>query len=291
MAEGGSLRSAPSPRSGRAHHLPLAVVVATRGRPARLRLALRSVGAQTSGPREVVVVNDGGPAADTDPVALAEAAAGVRVRVVALPRPLGQAAARALGVDVADAPALAFLDDDDLWLPDHLQGLWRALEGGADLAYSDAEVVTIDRAAYPERVVERRLFALAWDPAFARRYNPVIPSGVAFRRALLDQAGPIRPEAGHHWDWDFLLRAVGAGARVARVARATLLYTVDAAGDNESARTAEMVASVGRLAGSHGLGALAPHTFRTMLDLPEVRDRLAPSERPWDGGWPPEAIA
>jgi glycosyltransferase involved in cell wall biosynthesis len=282
MAEGGGA-------TGRAQDLPLAVVVATRGRPTRLRLALRSVGAQTHRPREVVVVNDGGPAADTDPVALMEAAAGVRVRVVALPRPLGQAAARALGVDVADAPALAFLDDDDLWLSDHLEGLRRALDAGADLAYSDAEVVTVDRTAHPERVVERRLFALAWDPAFARRYNPVIPSGVALRRTLLARAGPIRPEAGHHWDWDFLLRALGTGASVARVARATLLYTVDAAGDNESARMGEMAASVDRLAGAHGLGALPAHTFRTMLDLPEVRARLAASERPWDGRWPPGA--
>lgn len=263
--------------------ITFSVVVATRGRPALLRQALTTVGAQARPALEVLVVNDGGDVADTDPRDLAALVTPASLRVIAQWPRAGHAAARNAGVAVAQGSSIAILDDDDLWLPDHLAGLAVALGDGADLVYSDAELLTVDRSSRPARVVERRLFALPWDADFARRYNPVVPSGMAYVRRLHDDLGPFSVEAGHHWDWDFLLRAVAADAVVARVPRASLLYTIDAQGRNESARTGEMGDSAGRLASAHDLGPTAAHTFRTMLDEPDVARRIAPSERSWDG--------
>jgi glycosyltransferase involved in cell wall biosynthesis len=262
------------------------VVIASRGRPAALRTAVAAAGRQTFPPAEIVVVNDGGAVADGGRETLRSLARGAPVRGVALLPGLGQVAARNVGVAVARASHVALLDDDDAWLPDHLAALATALADGAALAHTDAEVALVDRSHSPWRVLDRRLFALAWDEAFARRYNPVIPSSLAYRRDLHARLGPFSTASGHHWDWEFLLRALAAGERPRRVARATALYSVDSAGANESARADEMRDSVRRLAQARGLATTHPHTFWTMLDEPDVRARTAPSERRWDGRWP-----
>ena len=265
----------------------IGVIVATRRRPALLRAAAASVGGQGRRPRELVVVNDGGPVADTAPADLSPGAGAVPVRVVCLADRAGHVAARTLAVGLCRGDAVAVLDDDDLWLPDHLADVAGALDDGADLAYSDAELVYVDRSVgMPAPVLARRLFALDADAAFARRYNPVVPSAMAFRRSLFDRLGGFRLESGHHWDWDFVLRALESGARVRRVPRATIVYTLDRGGTNESARTEEMRQSVERLSERHALATRAPHTFWTMLDEPDVRARQAASERPWSGACP-----
>lgn len=265
----------------------MAVAIASRGRPALVRAAVASVSAQVRPPRELVVVNDGGAVADTAFADLRAAGAPVPVRVASLAARRGHVVARNLAVALCRGDAVALLDDDDLWLPDHLADVAAALEAGADLAYSDAELVYVDRRrGLPAPVLDRRLFALDADAAFMRRYNPVVPSGMAVRRSLFERLGGFRVESGHHWDWDFLLRAVDAGARVRRVARATVVYTLDRGGANESARTGEMQASVRRLGARHGLETEAAHTFWTMLDEPDVAARRRPSERPWQGAWP-----
>lgn len=262
----------------------MSVVIATRGRPLQLAAALRGVGRQSRPPVEVVVVNDGGRTADTSPSVLAPLAPRSRIRVIALDPGVGQVAARIAGASAAMGSHIAVLDDDDVWLEDHLAGLAQALADGAHLAYSDAELLTIDRTASPPALLERALFALRFDPAFARRYNPVIPSGMAYARSLHDRVGPFRLAAGHHWDWDFVLRVLDAGARVRRVPRATLLYTIDQAGTNESSKIGDMRHSASRLAEAHALGETQAHTFRTMLDETDVAAQAAPmSERPWDG--------
>jgi glycosyltransferase involved in cell wall biosynthesis len=265
----------------------LSVVVPSRRRPALLHAALASVGTQTRPPDEVVVVNDGGPVADAPFAELRAVAAPCRLRVTCLGASVGHVAARTLAVSMTAGEAVALLDDDDLWLTDHAADLLAALDAGADLAYSDAELVYVDRAAgLPMPVLGRRLFALDADPAFARRYNPVVPSAMALRRDLYERLGGFRAASGHHWDWDFLLRAIAAGARIQRVARATIVYTLDRGGGNQSARAGEMRDSVRALARRHGLASDAVHTFWTMLDEPDVAGRLAASERPWSGAWP-----
>lgn len=89
------------------------VIIPTFGRPQFLRQAIASVLAQTNGSFEVIVVDDASPqpvAASDDP----------RVRVVRAAVNGGASAARNLGVEHATGEALAFLDDDDTWVPERL---------------------------------------------------------------------------------------------------------------------------------------------------------------------------
>jgi GT2 family glycosyltransferase len=89
------------------------VVIATRNRAAELARTLARLSCLD--PRPPVVVLDNASEDDTAEVAGRYA----NVRVIRLPQNLG-AAARTLGVIVADTPYVAFSDDDSWWAPDAL---------------------------------------------------------------------------------------------------------------------------------------------------------------------------
>lgn len=117
----------------------ISVIIPTRNRPDQLRAALATVAQQQSGSSvEVVVVNDGG--ADVRPVidSLGDA---VRTRTITLRERGGAARARNIAIEAAQGDHLAFLDDDDLFLEDHLDTAFDALRHtGADLVYTGAFV-------------------------------------------------------------------------------------------------------------------------------------------------------
>jgi len=101
--------------------------------------SLDSVLGQTLTDFEILVVNDGSP--DTD--AFEAALSNYRERVTYIRQEnRGAAAARNTGIKAARGEFLAFLDADDLWLPNYLEAQMDALRKvGADVVYCDALIV------------------------------------------------------------------------------------------------------------------------------------------------------
>ncbi len=104
----------------------VSVVIPTRNRGAMVREAVESVLAQREAGYELIVVDDGSIDGTAGELArLAEetnrSRAAQAIRVTQTPVARGPAAARNLGVALAAAPLLAFLDSDDLWSPDKLR--------------------------------------------------------------------------------------------------------------------------------------------------------------------------
>lgn len=90
-------------------------IIPTYRRPERLALAVDSALAQTVAEQRVVVIDDGG-GIDTD---LPE---DPRLSVIRLPMNTGVAGVvRNIGIRLSCSRLLAFLDDDNLWTPDHLE--------------------------------------------------------------------------------------------------------------------------------------------------------------------------
>jgi N-acetylglucosaminyl-diphospho-decaprenol L-rhamnosyltransferase len=125
-------------RSGRSAVPEIAVVVATRDRRDTLLATLDRLVALPARPRVIVVDN-----ASADGTAAAVRARHPEVDVIALPRNLG-AAARTAGVRVADAPFVAFADDDSWWEPGALRRAAEHLAGHPRLGLLAARILVGD---------------------------------------------------------------------------------------------------------------------------------------------------
>lgn len=93
----------------------VSVVTPTYGRPQFLAAAIESALSQSHPPFEIIVVDDASP--DDVEGTLAEFADPARIRYVRQERNMGANAARNRGVALAKGRFVAFLDDDDVWLP------------------------------------------------------------------------------------------------------------------------------------------------------------------------------
>ena len=126
-----------SPSCGRATRAPVqsagsvSVVIPTFGRPALVARAAATALGQTVPPLEVLVVADGHDPRTREVV---EGLADQRCRYLELPVHRGAGAARNLGVAEARGDLVAFLDDDDEWLPHQA----RATARGARLRLAGA---------------------------------------------------------------------------------------------------------------------------------------------------------
>jgi glycosyltransferase involved in cell wall biosynthesis len=114
----------------------VSVIVPTLNRPAMLRDALASIAAQTYSPIEIIVVNDAG--VDVEGVV---SRFGLKQRIVCLKHAInkGLPAARNTGLKAASGDYVAYLDDDDVYYPDHIHTLVSfLLDSDYKIAYTDA---------------------------------------------------------------------------------------------------------------------------------------------------------
>jgi glycosyltransferase involved in cell wall biosynthesis len=121
------------------------VIIPTHDRPDLLREAITSVRNQTVDEVEIIVVDD----ASDPPVVVDD-----DIVLVRHDRPLGPAAARNAGVAAARGHAVAFLDDDDLWLPDRLMLARRGLRRASVAVCFSRFVHEAERTAGRGRMLE-----------------------------------------------------------------------------------------------------------------------------------------
>jgi glycosyltransferase involved in cell wall biosynthesis len=129
------------------------VVVPTRFRPELLTRAVRSALAQTVADIEVLVVVDG---PDEETHAALKELGDPRVRPIGLPERGGAPNARNVGAREAAAPWVAFLDDDDEWLPEKLR-VQLDLAAGAGVPMPVVATRLISRTPRADSVMPRRL--------------------------------------------------------------------------------------------------------------------------------------
>jgi len=98
----------------------VAAVVPTCNRPVLLRRALRSIAAQELSPAEVIVVDDSDGLNKSLTRDAVEQAGLKGIFLTANSHAKGASGARNTGAELAMSELLAFLDDDDEWLPSYL---------------------------------------------------------------------------------------------------------------------------------------------------------------------------
>lgn len=183
----------------------ISIVMPAHNARATLGVAISSVLAQTHARWELWVVDD---ASDDGTPELIRAwmRQDPRIRGVFRPSNGGPAAARNEGLDRAQGDYIAFLDADDLWHPDKLQGQWQAMDQGQwDISYCPY-VRFEDRPPHREQAIcpPRRI---GLDDLLVR--NAIVLSSAMVRRSVL---GRLRFPRVRHEDyvyWYQVLNSVG----------------------------------------------------------------------------------
>jgi len=184
----------------------VSVIVPTLHRPTLLMRALASVFRQTWHELEAVVVIDG---PDLDTIAILQTIHDPRLRVIVNAQSLTAAGARNAGIDQARGEWIAFLDDDDEWLPDKLaKQLAYAGDRGAALITCLSRVVTPTASFVRPEVIYDNLLPI--DEYLFDRRSPFSGRGfIQTSTYLLPRTLCVdlrfRTDTPHD-DWDFLLR-------------------------------------------------------------------------------------
>jgi hypothetical protein len=201
----------------------MSVILRTKDRPGLLADALASLRAQTFGDFETILVNDGAPV----PEGLLAPAPGRGLTVVVPPPPGGRARALNAGLAAARGEWVAYLDDDDVYLPGHLAALEKARTDGARAAHTSVRQVRQEPGA--DGVWRDGATITTYDrPLDAGRLllkNDVPLIALGHERALAGQAGGFDPAFDLFEDWDFLIR-LSRLAPVAHVPDVTAVYRV-----------------------------------------------------------------
>lgn len=176
--------------------------------------ALASVFAQTFSDFEVIVVNDGSP----DTPALEAALEPFRDRILYFKQEnRGPSAARNLGIQQAQGECVAFIDSDDIWLPEYLaeQLQWFGAQPAPDVVcadmstYGDADVHPTTLTTRPELAQDN----ISYKDLLLLDYVLLPSCTVARRRSLLD-AGLFDETIVRGEDWDLWLRIAHKGGKI-----------------------------------------------------------------------------
>ena len=185
----------------------VSVIIPVYNGAATIGRALASVFAQTFTDYEVVAINDG----STDDTASVLAGYGDRIRTLNEPN-RGPSVARNTGVRASVAKYIAFLDDDDEWMPEKLARCVPVLDADPNCGLVYTFAIKVDARGdfigsqsqadgRPDGVESPTMQAM-----LTRPWN-VVPSQLVVRRDVVERCGGFHERLLSCEDLDFLLRA------------------------------------------------------------------------------------
>jgi glycosyltransferase involved in cell wall biosynthesis len=183
----------------------ISVVIATYNRSNVLHYAIESVLAQTVSDWEMVVIGD---ACTDDTAEVVESFGDRRIRFHNLDQNVGeQSGPNNVGTSMARGQYVAYLNQDDIWMPHHLETLLEGIQG------SDADLVHgVGVAVNPTRH-----YLVGVMPDTTYRAHVEVPASLwMFRRGLFDEIGGWR---GYRTTWsipsqDFLARVAASSKSI-----------------------------------------------------------------------------
>lgn len=176
---------------------------------------------------ELILVDDGSQD-DSAKTILALAKQDSRVIPVILPNNQGGGAARNAGIDQARGEWIAFLDSDDLWMPEKLEKQLSMLPGADEsvLCFTNL-VVDFDDGETPLPWNTIPFAANASPKQYLLEQHQVIQTSTILMASKAAKAVRFNPALRRHQDIDFVLRCESAGVRFVYQSECLVRYSAD----------------------------------------------------------------
>lgn len=202
----------------------ISVVIPVYNCASYIKETVESVLAQKFREHEIILVNDGSP----DTLAIERVLRRHMDHIIYIrQRNAGAGPARNLGIEHARGAVIAFLDGDDIWMPDFLASQYVfMMREQLDMVYCDAQLTGLN-SAY------RRTFMDGAPSEGECTFNAlldlkcnVITSGVLARKRSIVAAGLFETERVRAHDFHLWLRMAKTGARIGYQRKPLLKYRV-----------------------------------------------------------------
>ncbi|WP_293154193.1 MULTISPECIES: glycosyltransferase [unclassified Microcoleus] len=210
----------------------VSVIIPTKNRPEMLTQAIQSVLNQTFADLEIIVVNDGGV-----DVQLLISRLNTKSNIVYKKhdRALDRSAARNTGIRAARGKYIAYLDDDDIYYPNHIETLVKFLENGEyKIAYTDAVMAQQEKQNGEYVTVHRSIpYSLDFDKDKILVSNCTPNLCLMHEKSCLDEVGLFDETLSTHEDWDLIIR-LSRKFDIAHIQETTCEFTQRNDGSNTS---------------------------------------------------------
>lgn len=182
----------------------VSIIVPTINRPDMLRETIQSILDQTYRNFEIIVVNDAGQ--DVSDVIASFGSS--RIIYLTHPQNKGLAASRNTGIRAAQGKYVAYLDDDDIYYPNHLETLVSHLEStDCYIAYTDSYQANQKLIEDSYQTVNRTLeYSRDFDYELILVQNFIPVLCFMHDRAIIDEVGYFDETLRSHEDWDLWVR-------------------------------------------------------------------------------------
>jgi glycosyltransferase involved in cell wall biosynthesis len=209
----------------------VSIILRTKDRPVLLERALRDIAHQSFTDWRLIIVNDGGTPETVESV-VASGPEAVRQKhdLVHVDHSRGMEAASNLALEKTEGRYVAVHDDDDTWHPDFLARTVEVLEGDDDLG----GVAVRTHIIWEKFDESGALVETGREPFLPKQtglflsdllvHNRWVPISFLFRRSLVAMHGSFRDDLPVVGDWDYHLRLMAAGVRIAFLADEPLAY-------------------------------------------------------------------
>lgn len=182
----------------------VSVIVPTHNRPYMLRETIQSILDQTFRDFEIIVVNDAGQ--DVSNVIASFNSS--RITYLTHTQNKGLAASRNTGIRAAKGKYIAYLDDDDVYYPSHLETLVSHLEStDCHIAYTDSYQANQKLIGDSYQTVNRTLqYSRDFDYELILVQNFIPVLCFMHSRAIIEEVGYFDETLRSHEDWDLWVR-------------------------------------------------------------------------------------
>ena len=208
----------------------ISVIVPTYNRPNMLIGTIHSILNQTYRDFEIIVVNDAGIDVKGEIKYLNK---NNNIIYLRHKRNRGLAAARNTGIKKAKGKYIAYLDDDDIFYPDHLETLVNFLENNEyKAAYTDAYRVVQEKQNSNYVVKKKDIlfsFDFDYDRILVENFVPILC--LMHEKSCLEKIGLFDEKLTVFEDWDFMIR-ISRKFEIAHLKNVTSEYSLRTDGTN-----------------------------------------------------------